>query len=100
QPQCARIPAYSAASTTPLNPLDAANKLPGEYVALGITPKHWTLTDVIATATLIGGIFGKGGGEEVRSSQILQSFVDRFGTRVGRRSWLDFRSKDDPESPV
>jgi len=100
QQYIAGINAYIDAATNPLNPLDAANKLPGEYVALGITPKHWTLTDVIATASLIGGIFGKGGGEEVRSSQILQSFVDRFGTRVGRRSWLDFRSKDDPESPV
>jgi acyl-homoserine lactone acylase PvdQ len=75
-------------------------KMPGEYAALGATPQQWKVTDAIATASLVGGIFGKGGGEEVRSAQILQAFVDRFGVKRGRRSWLDFRSKDDPESPV
>ncbi|HEX8074387.1 MAG TPA: penicillin acylase family protein [Thermoleophilaceae bacterium] len=75
-------------------------KMPAEYAAIGATLQQWKLTDVIATASLVGGIFGKGGGEEVRSSQILQAFVDRFGKKRGRRSWLDFRSKDDPESPT
>jgi acyl-homoserine lactone acylase PvdQ len=75
-------------------------KMPAEYAGLGQQPQHWKLTDVIATASLIGGLFGKGGGEEVRSARILQSFVDRFGTRPGRRAWLDFRSKDDPEAPI
>jgi len=79
-----------------LNP----DKLPGEYPFLGIPLQHWKLTDVIATASLVGGIFGKGGGEEVRSAQLLQAFVQRFGVHAGRRSWLDFRSKDDPESPI
>lgn len=74
--------------------------MPGEYAALGTTPQQWKLTDAIATASLVGGIFGKGGGEEVGSSKVLQAFVDRYGVKRGRRSWLDFRSKDDPESPV
>jgi acyl-homoserine lactone acylase PvdQ len=76
------------------------NKMPGEYAPLGQTLQPWKLTDVIATASLIGGIFGKGGGREVANARVLQTFVDRFGTRAGRRSWLDFREKDDPESPV
>ncbi|HKP91366.1 MAG TPA: penicillin acylase family protein [Thermoleophilaceae bacterium] len=76
------------------------SKMPGEYAPLGQTLEHWKLTDVIATASLIGGIFGKGGGRELASAGVLQAFVDRFGVRAGRRSWLDFRSRSDPETPV
>src|SRR5256714_2854459 len=42
------------------NPANAPSKLPGEYAAFGKLPQHFTPTDVIATASLIGGIFGKG----------------------------------------
>ncbi len=37
-------------------------KLPAEYAAVGETLEDWKATDVIATAALVGGIFGKGGG--------------------------------------
>src|SRR3954464_11536723 len=89
------INAYIDAANAPLS-----SKLPGEYVALGRTPEHWTLRDVIAEASLIGGIFGKGGGNEVRSALLLQALQDRFGTKKGRRAWADFRSKNDPEAPT
>jgi hypothetical protein len=79
-----------------LNP----TKLPAEYAAFGTTPRKWTPTDVIAEASLVGGIFGKGGGNEVGSAQVLNELVKRFGPRAGRRSWADFRSKNDPEAPT
>ena len=43
------------------------SKLPGEYAAIGRPqgPDPWKATDVIATASLVGGIFGKGGGAEL-----------------------------------
>ena len=72
--------------------------LPAEYAALGRQPEPWRLTDVIATASLIGGIFGKGGGREVDSALVLQSLEQRFGTRAGRAAWSDFREKQDPET--
>ena len=75
-------------------------KMPAEYAAFGKTPTHWTLTDVIAEASLIGGIFGKGGGNEVRSALILRALEKRFGAKRGRRAWLDFRSKNDPGAPT
>jgi acyl-homoserine lactone acylase PvdQ len=76
-------------------------KLPAEYVALGRPgPDPWKATDVIATASLIGGIFGKGGGNEVASALALRAFEQRFGQRAGRSAWLDFRAKDDPEAPT
>jgi acyl-homoserine lactone acylase PvdQ len=75
------------------------SKKPAEYSLLGIQLQPWKGTDVIATASLIGGIFGKGGGRELDSALTLQAFVKRFGVRSGRRAWLDFRSKNDPETP-
>jgi hypothetical protein len=75
-------------------------KLPAEYAAFAQSPKDWTTTDVIATASLIGGIFGKGGGREVRSALAMQAFEKRFGRKRGRRAWRDFRSKNDPEAPT
>ena len=74
--------------------------MPSEYAALGKTPQPWTPTDVIAEASLIGGIFGKGGGSELSSAQLMQAFENHFGRRAGRRAWLNFRSKNDPEAPT
>jgi acyl-homoserine lactone acylase PvdQ len=74
--------------------------LPSEYAALGKQPQHFTVTDVIATASLIGGIFGKGGGNELGSALTLHAFEQRFGRKQGRRSWRDFREKNDPEAPT
>src|SRR3954453_18250647 len=75
-------------------------KLPAEYAALGKMPQPFTLTDVIAEASLIGGIFGKGGGAEVKSALLVRALEKRFGVRKGRRAWADFRSKNDPEAPT
>src|SRR3954452_14300517 len=84
--------------------IDAAmldpTKMPAEYAAFGKMPEHWKLTDVIAEASLIGGIFGKGGGNELHSALLLQSLQKRFGKAGGKRAWADFRSKNDPEAPT
>jgi acyl-homoserine lactone acylase PvdQ len=79
---------------------DPVNKLPGEYAAVGQPLKPWNVTDVLAEASLIGGIFGKGGGNELNSALTLQAFERRFGTKSGRAAWSDFREKDDPEAPT
>ena len=41
-------------------------KLPAEYTATGATLQDWKPTDTAAVASLIGGIFGSGGGAETR----------------------------------
>ena len=74
--------------------------LPGEYAALGRTPEPWDVTDLVAEASLIGGIFGKGGGRELDSALTLRTLQERFGARAGRRAWRDFRAKNDPEAPT
>ncbi len=61
-------------------------KLPAEYAAVGETLEDWKATDVIATAALVGGIFGKGGGAEVENSAVLSAARQRFGGGPGRLS--------------
>src|SRR3954449_4882097 len=90
----AGINAYIAAAR--LNP----NLMPSEYAAFGKQVQDWRVTDVIATASLIGGIFGKGGGNELRSALLLEALQQRYGTTKGRRAWRDLRSKEDPEAPT
>jgi acyl-homoserine lactone acylase PvdQ len=77
-------------------------KLPGEYAAIGrpLGPDPFKPADLIATAALVGGIFGKGGGEELQFSQLADALEQRFGRRLGDRVFRDFRSAEDPEAPV
>jgi len=74
--------------------------LPGVPAALGQTLKDWKVTDVMATASLFGGIFGRGGGAEVLSAQILRALEARFGVEQGRAIWTGFRSKNNPTAPT
>src|SRR3954467_10224522 len=45
-------------------------KLPGEYAAIGRAPEPFVPADIISVASLVGGMFGKGGGEELQFSQL------------------------------
>ncbi len=75
-------------------------KMPAEYAAIGKPLLDFQPTDIIATASLVGGIFGKGGGGEVASAQILNAARKRFGPRAGEAAWQDFRRAEDPEAPT
>ena len=75
-------------------------KMPAEYAALGQTLQPWKGTDVIATASLIGGIFGKGGGGELGNAQVLESAIAKYGNTAGTQAWQDFRRANDPEAPT
>jgi acyl-homoserine lactone acylase PvdQ len=88
------INAYIAAAAA-----DPALK-PAEYTVLGKPMEAWKPTDIISIASLIGGIFGRGGGSELNSALTMQSFESRFGRAAGRKAWLGFRSKNDPEAPT
>jgi len=79
-----------------------ASKMPGEYAAINRPqgPDPWNTRDIIATAALVGGIFGGGGGSELQSAQVLQALQARLGKRAGRGAWSDFRSANDPEAPT
>ncbi len=78
------------------------SKMPGEYAAIGkpLGPTDWTCPDVVATASLVGGIFGKGGGRELDSALTFEQARNRFGRKRGKRVWADFRNAEDSGAPV
>ncbi|MEU7039944.1 penicillin acylase family protein [Streptomyces varsoviensis] len=79
---------------------------PGEYVLTGhidaITNKGeiapFTLTDLIALASVVGGLFGNGGGGEVQSALSLLAAQKRYGIAEGTKVWESFRERNDPEA--
>ena len=81
--------APTSKGSTPTSPPPTLNPAlkPGEYTLLDKPMEPWKPTDVIAIASLIGGIFGRGGGNELNSALTMQAFVDRFG-REGRAQGL------------
>ncbi|MER7168801.1 penicillin acylase family protein [Micromonospora sp. NPDC000207] len=83
----------------------AARNCPGEYVLTGhldaITnaggPKPFTMTDLIAIAGVVGGLFGGGGGTEMQSALVRIAARAKYGPVEGDRVWQGFRGQNDPE---
>lgn len=64
-------------------------RLPAEYVVLGRTPGEWVDEDPVAIATLIGGIFGRGGGRELENQCRLEALGERLGDEAQARAVFD-----------
>ncbi|MEU5433414.1 penicillin acylase family protein [Streptomyces sp. NPDC020719] len=81
---------------------------PGEYVLTGkvdaITNigeiQPFKLTDLIALASVVGGLFGGGGGGEVQAALSLQAAQQKYGVAEGTKVWESFRERDDPEAAL
>ncbi len=76
--------------------------MPGEYAAISRPqgPDDFKPEDLVAIASLVGAIFGNGGGNELASSQVLEAAQKRFGAKRGAAVWADFREAEDPEAPT
>lgn len=75
-------------------------KMPGEYTAIGRPLEPWKETDVIATAALVGGIFGDGGGAELTQMELRRTFIARYGPRRGVKLWREWAAYDDADAPT
>ena len=73
---------------------------PVEYAALQRPPEPYTRADIVSIASLVGGIFGTGGGGQYTNAIWLQQLQEKFGKLAGRRMYQDLREKNDPEAPV
>jgi acyl-homoserine lactone acylase PvdQ len=73
---------------------------PVEYAALQKPPTPYTRADIVYIASLVGGIFGKGGGGEEDNARWLQLLQNKFGVAQGRKVFDDLREKNDPEAPA
>ena len=74
--------------------------LPTEYPLLHLPLKPWTSADVVAVAALIGGIFGDGGGGEVRNAALLKYLQGQLGQSAGPTAFGDFKEQNDPAAPT
>ena len=78
----------------------AGPECPVEYAALQKKPEPWTRADVVYVASLVGGIFGKGGGAEFANARWLQQLEARFGADEAKRIFDDLALADDPQAPT
>ena len=62
--------------------------------------KPFTRNDVTAIGTLIGAVFGAGGGHEAQSAEFLSALQQRLGAAKGLSVWNDLREQLDPQTPV
>ncbi len=107
------------------NPLFTGTMMPAEYLALGMSgPQPFSVEDLVKIATLVGGIFGNGGGEQLSNGVLYQDLKKKFGKdrrlMAGspepkpKAGWVSAKSKDtsgfatflsfddpsDPEAPT
>jgi acyl-homoserine lactone acylase PvdQ len=74
--------------------------LPADYAAALQPPLEWKSSDVVYVAALVGGIFGNGGGGEVRNAALLQYLRKQLGQAAGTQAFTDFREQNDPDAPT
>ncbi len=104
----ADVDAYLEGVNSYIDEADSGRYFPGEYVLTGhkdaITNsgeiEHFTQTDVVGIAAMVGGIFGGGGGGEVQAAIVLANFQDRYGEEEGLELWHAWRMENDPEAVV
>jgi acyl-homoserine lactone acylase PvdQ len=102
----ADVEAYIAGVNAYIDTCMAGRNCPGEYVLTGhldaITnaggPERFTMTDLIAIAGVVGGLFGGGGGSEMQSALVRIAARAKYGPTEGDAVWRAFRSQNDPET--
>ncbi len=78
---------------------------PGEYALTGNADlftgegiRDFTPTDVVAIASMVGAIFGSGGGMELQSALVKQAAIAQYGEVEGTKVWAALREQNDPEA--
>jgi acyl-homoserine lactone acylase PvdQ len=81
-------------------PTITAATCPTPYRLLKLTPTPYTRADVVYAGSLIGGIYGRGGGQEAQNAVFLRQLQAKLGDTVGRAVLADLRDAQDPNTPV
>ncbi|MFF1548293.1 penicillin acylase family protein [Streptomyces sp. NPDC058291] len=98
--------AYLAGVNAYIDASDSGRYFPGEYVLTGhkdsITNAgaidHFKITDLVALASVVGALFGSGGGGEVDNAVSLLAAQEKYGVEQGTQVWEAFRERNDPEA--
>ncbi|CAM5693010.1 penicillin acylase family protein [Streptomyces violaceorubidus] len=102
----ADVDAYVAGVNAYIDASDKGRYFPGEYVLTGHkdaitnagTIEHFKRSDLIALASVIGSLFGAGGGGEVNNALSLLAAQEKYGVAEGTEVWESFRQRNDPEA--
>ncbi|MFF2202575.1 penicillin acylase family protein [Streptomyces sp. NPDC058145] len=100
--------AYLAGINSYIDASDSGRYFPGEYVLTGHkdsvtnagTIDHFKITDLVALASVIGSLFGSGGGGEVDNALSLIAAQSKYGVEQGTRVWESFRMRNDAEAAL
>ncbi|MFK4148359.1 penicillin acylase family protein [Streptomyces sp. NPDC004065] len=100
------VNAYIAGVNAYIDASDSGRYFPGEYVLTGHkdsitnagTIEHFKTTDLVALASVVGSLFGSGGGGEVNNALSLLAAQAKYGVEEGTRVWESFRERNDPEA--
>ncbi|GGW49197.1 penicillin acylase [Streptomyces lucensis JCM 4490] len=106
QQALADVKAYLDGINAYIDASDSGRYFPGEYVLTGHkdsitnagTIEHFKVSDLVALASVIGSLFGSGGGGEVTNALSLMAAQSRYGVEEGTRVWESFRERNDPEA--
>ncbi|MFJ3643168.1 penicillin acylase family protein [Streptomyces sp. NPDC090108] len=98
--------AYLAGVNAYIDASDSGRYFPGEYVLTGHkdsitnagTIDHFKITDLVALASVVGSLFGAGGGGEVNNALSLIAAQSKYGVEEGTKVWESFRMRNDPEA--
>ncbi|MER6347485.1 penicillin acylase family protein [Streptomyces sp. NPDC001595] len=104
----ADVHAYVDGVNAYIDASDGGRYFPGEYVLTGHkdsltnagTIEHFKPADLVALASVIGALFGSGGGGEVTNALSLLAAQSRYGVAEGTRVWESFRMRNDPEATL
>lgn len=102
----ADVNAYVAGVNAYIDASDSGRYFPGEYVLTGHkdsitnagTIEKFKPTDLVALASVIGALFGSGGGGEVNNALSLLAAQEKYGVTEGTKVWESFRERNDPEA--
>ncbi|NEA49803.1 penicillin acylase family protein [Streptomyces sp. SID10815] len=100
------VNAYLAGINAYIDAADPGRYFPGEYVLTGHkdaitnsgTIDHFKVTDLVALASVVGSLFGSGGGGEVNNALSLLAAQAKYGVQEGTKVWESFRERNDPEA--
>jgi acyl-homoserine lactone acylase PvdQ len=102
----ADVNAYLDGVNSYIDASDSGRYFPGEYDLTGHkdavtnagTIDHFKVTDLVALASVIGSLFGSGGGGEVDNARSLLAAQAKYGVEEGTKVWESFRERNDPEA--
>ncbi|MFJ5153017.1 penicillin acylase family protein [Streptomyces sp. NPDC088353] len=106
QQALADVNAYLDGINAYIDASDSGRYFPGEYVLTGHkdsitnagTIARFKVTDLVALGSVVGALFGSGGGGEVNNALSLLAAQSKFGVGEGTRIWESFRERNDPEA--